>query len=53
MGTYTDFAVVVTIGLALGWLVRLAWRASSRRTNRTDVSPVSEQWLAERRGKQD
>jgi hypothetical protein len=48
----TDFAVLVGLGVAFLVLVGLAWRGS-RRSNRTDVSPVSEQWLAERRGKQD
>jgi hypothetical protein len=52
MGKYTDFALVVGIGGALFWLLRMAWRGRSR-ANRTEVTPVSEQWLAERRGKYD
>jgi len=51
MGTYTDYVVVAAIGAGLVWLLRAVWR--SRRPSRNDVTPVSEQWLAERRGKQD
>jgi hypothetical protein len=51
MGTYTDYAVFAAIAAGLIWLLRAALR--SRRPGRNDVSPVSEQWLAERRGKQD
>jgi hypothetical protein len=50
MGTYT-YAVFAAMGAALVWLLRAGWR--SRRPSRNDVSPVSDQWLAERRGKQD
>jgi hypothetical protein len=52
MGKYTDLAVLVASGVAVLLFLRVAWRGS-RRGNRTDVTPVSEQWLAERRGKQD
>jgi len=50
MGKYFDLAVLAASGVALMWFLRTAWRGRSKRT---DVSPVSEQWLAERRGKQD
>ena len=36
-------------GAAIVWLLRAALRG--RRTSRTEITPVSEQWLAERRGK--
>jgi hypothetical protein len=49
---YTDLAIFLAVGGALLWVIR-ATRRSSRRNTRTDVTPVSEQWLAERRGKQD
>jgi len=52
MGTYTDYVVAAAIGLGIIWLLRAMWRGS-RRASRTDVTPVSDQWLAERRGKQD
>jgi len=52
MGKYLDFAAVAAIGAAVLWLIRLALRGG-RRAQQTEVSPVSEQWLAERRGKQD
>ena len=52
MGTYTDYAVLAAVGAALFWVLRAALRGN-RRSNRTDVPPVSDQWLAERRGKQD
>jgi hypothetical protein len=51
MGTYTEIAVLAAIGVALLLGLRLALRSGSR--NRTDIPPVSEQWLAERRAKQD
>jgi hypothetical protein len=52
MGTYTDFAVVLAIGAVVIWVARATWRGR-RRNPRTDVSPVSEQWLAEQKAKQD
>jgi len=52
MGKYSDFAVVAAIGVAVLWLVRMALR-SGRRAPHTEVPPVSEQWLAERRAKHD
>ena len=52
MGTYIDYGVFAAAGIGLVWLLRVVWR-STRRNRRTDVSPVSEQWLAERRGKRD
>jgi len=52
MGANTDWAVIVGVGVAFLVLIRLVWR-SNRRSKRTEVTPVSEQWLAERRGKQD
>ena len=52
MGTYTDYTVLAAIGAGMVWLLNAIWRGS-RRAGQTDVSPVSEQWLAERRGKQD
>jgi hypothetical protein len=51
MGKYTDLAVLVASSVAVLWFLRVALRGNRR--HRTDVSPVSEQWLAERRGKQD
>jgi hypothetical protein len=48
----TDVAVLVGLGALFLVLVRVIWR-SNRRSRRTDVGPVSEQWLAERRGKED
>ena len=48
MGTLSLLAYVGG-GAAVLWLVRLALRG--RRIKRTEVTPVSEQWLAERRGK--
>jgi hypothetical protein len=50
MAKYTDLAVLMASGFALMWFLRTAWRG---RNKRTDVSPVSEQWLAEKRAKQD
>jgi hypothetical protein len=52
MNAYLDVAVVVAIGVALLLGLRVARRSGGRR-RRTDVSPVSEQWLAERRARQD
>ena len=51
MGTYADLAVFVAIGAVLLLGLRLVLRSGRR--NRTDIAPVSEQWLAERRAKQD
>jgi hypothetical protein len=51
MGTYTDVAIIVAIAAVLLLGLRLAMR--NRRNNQTDISPVSEQWLAEQRAKQD
>jgi hypothetical protein len=51
MGTYTDYTVLAAIGAGMVWFLSAIWRGS--RASQTDVSPVSEQWLAERRGKQD
>jgi len=51
MGEYSGYVVFAAVGVGLVWLLLLIVR--SRRSRRTDVSPVSDQWLAERRGKQD
>jgi len=51
MGKYSDFAVVAAIGVGVLWLIRMALRG--RRAPHTEVPPVSEQWLAERRAKHD
>jgi hypothetical protein len=51
MGTYTGVAVFLVLGVALFLGLRIALRSGRR--NRTDIPPVSEQWLAERRAKQD
>jgi len=49
MGSYGDIAFYAAGGVVLVVVVvRLAWRGLRRGT---DVSPVSEQWLAERRSR--
>jgi cytochrome b561 len=48
----SDLAILIGLGVVLLVIVRLLWRGN-RRSSRTEVGPVSEQWLAERRGKQD
>jgi len=50
MGEYSGYVVFAAVGVGLVWLLLIL---RSRRSRRTDVSPVSDQWLAERRGKQD
>jgi hypothetical protein len=52
MGAYTDYTVLAAIGAGMVGLLSAIWRGS-RRASQTDVSPVSEQWLAERRRKLD
>jgi hypothetical protein len=51
MGTYTQVVILLAVGAGLLLGLRVALRGSRR--NRNDVSPVSEQWLADRRTKQD
>jgi heme exporter protein D len=51
MGGYSGYVVLAAVGVGLVWLLLTILRG--RRASRTDVSPVSDQWLAERRGKQD
>jgi hypothetical protein len=51
MDGYADYVVLAAAGAGVVWLIRVMLRG--RRPARTDVSPVSEQWLAERRGKQE
>jgi hypothetical protein len=51
MSEYSGYVVLAAVGVGLVWLLLAMLRG--RRSSRTDVSPVSEQWLAERRGKQD
>ena len=51
MDTYAGYVIFIAVGAGVVWLFRAVLRG--RRPDRTDVSPVSDQWLAERRGKQD
>ncbi len=51
MATYTDIVILLAIVAGLIWVLRITLR--SRRSSRAHVPPVSEQWLAERRSKQD
>ena len=51
MDSYAGYVILAAMGAGALWLFRAILRG--RRPDRTDVSPVSEQWLAERRGKQD
>jgi hypothetical protein len=48
----TDLGILFGLGVLLFVVIGLVWRGN-RRASRTDVTPVSEQWLAERRGKDD
>jgi hypothetical protein len=48
----TDLGILAGLGVLLLVLIRLV-RRGNRRSSRTEVTPVSEQWLAERRGKED
>ena len=48
----TDLAILVGLVVLLLVVTGLVWRGN-RRSSRADITPVSEQWLAERRGKED
>ncbi len=48
----TDLGILNGLGVLLFVVIGLVW-PGNRRASRTDDTPVREQWLAERRGKDD